>query len=214
MPYSQPVVTLLEGKWFPDKHVTVSDLFNPLFSVWTPSGKRAYHYEMFTNEHAFVSAIAHAMRPGKAHAIYIGAHGDEKCIHGFHDEGISRTKIRNAFSSKRGPKHGVYFGSCLFATPENAEYLLESCPRITWMAGYTSSVDWIDSSALDLIFLRHFLFPSPGSGTKKPTTSYQRLRYAVDRVKTDMQPFVRRLEFHVYVRSPGKGPIKDLIAEG
>jgi hypothetical protein len=213
VPFQKPLMTLLEGKWFTDKDVSVTELFGPLFTVWTPKGRRSHHYEMFTNAHAFQAAIKFAMQKGAAHTIYIAAHGDADGLQGFHDEGISRTVIRNSLNQKGTKKHGVYFGSCLFCTETNALYILDKCGRIQWIAGYTTEVDWIDSSALDLVFLRHFLFPSPGRGTAKPTTENERLRYAVNRIRQDMGSLASRLEFHVYVRSQGKGVPVDLMLD-
>lgn len=79
------------------------------------------------------------------------------------------------------------------------------------MADYSKSVDWIDSTALDLLFFRQFFFPG-GQGRKKPGTDLERLRNAVKLITKDMSEFVRRLRFHVYVRKKGPG-IKDLVAE-
>lgn len=213
MPFQKPLMTLLEGKWFTDKDVSVNDLFGPLFTVWTPKGRRSHHYEMFTNTHAFQAAIKYAMQKGAAHTIYIAAHGDENGLKGFHDEGISRTIVRNALNQKGTKKHGVYFGSCLFCTTINAHYILDGCQRIQWIAGYTTEVDWIDSSALDLVFMRHFLFPSPGTGTAMPKTDSEHLRYAAKRIRQDMGPLASRLEFHVYIRSRGKGGPIDLMLD-
>lgn len=213
MPFNKPLMTLLEGKWFSDKNVSVNDLFGPLFTVWTPNGRRSHHYEMFTNTSAFQAAVKYAMQNGAAHTIYIAAHGDENGLQGFHDEGISRTVVRNTLNQEGTKKHGVYFGSCLFCTDKNARFILDKCARIQWVAGYTTEVDWIDSSALDLFFMRHFLFPSPGTGNKMPKTDIERLKYAAKRIRQDMRPLATRLEFHVFIRSPGKAAPVDLMSE-
>ena len=209
----KPVLSLLEGKWFPRKHVSVRDLFTPLFTVWTSSADASCHYEQFTNASAFRAAVRHAFRSNRANTIYIGAHGDRNAIHGFHDEGIKRAVIKNAFNQEKGStKRGVYFGSCSFVHRSTAEFILPQCPRVSWIAGYHTSVDWVDSSALDLCFFRHFLFPSPGRGKKMPNTMQRRLIYAVNRTCTDMGPLAKRLGFHVFYRRQGGG-IADLMAD-
>ena len=208
----KPVLTILEGKWFPDRHVSIRDLFAPLFSVWTLKGDASYHYEQFTNEAAFRAAVRYSFKGNRSDTIYVGAHGNKKEIHGFHDEGISRTFIARSLNLEDGTaRRGLYFGACSFCNQENADLILRKCRRVEWIAGYDSQVDWIDSSAIDLVFLRHFLFPTPGTGNKKPTTKLARLRYAAKRVCTDMAPLVERLGFHVYVRSGKK--IEDLTAK-
>lgn len=207
----KPVLSLLEGKWFPRKHVSVRDLFGPLFTVWTPTAEACYHYEQFTNTAAFCAAIRYAFQSHRANTIYIGAHGDKNGIHGFHDEGIKRAVIRHALNGERGAtKRGVYFGACSFVHRSTAEFILPACERVSWLAGYHESVDWVDSSALDLCFFRHFLFPTPGRGNRLPNTVRRRLEYAVSRIRDDMEPLADRLGFHVFVRQEG-GRIVDLL---
>ena len=208
----KPALSLLEGKWFPKKHVSVRDLFGPLFTVWTPSAEASYHYEQFTNKEAFIAAIRYAFQSRRASTIYVGAHGDKNAIHGFHDEGIQRTVIRNALKGVTGTtKRGIYFGACSFVHRSTAEFVLPKCPRVSWIAGYHETVDWVDSSALDLCFFRHFLFPTPGKGTPLPNTAQRRLEYAVRRIRADMEPLTKRLGFHVFLRREG-GRIVDLLA--
>jgi hypothetical protein len=210
------ILTILEGRWFPRIDVSVRELFVPLFTVWAPEGQSAYHYETFTNESAFRDAILHAFRPGGADTVYVAAHGDKNEIHGFHDVGISRTIIRHALKSVAPGvvRRGIYFGACEFATPRNARFILEECSRVEWLAGYTTYIDWIDSSVLDLFFLRHLFFPEPGRGHRKPVTTLQRLKFATARVCKYMPELARQTEFHVYVRGRGrKFGVRDLVKE-
>lgn len=207
----KPVLAMLEGKWFPKKHVSVRDLFTPLFSVWTSEPSSSYHYEQFTNEAAFRAAIRYAFQTGRAPSIYIGAHGSKTGIHGFHDESIERTVVKNALNLTKGTtKRGVYFGSCSFMHLETAKFILPKCKRVEWLAGYDSDTDWIDSGVLDLSFFRHFLFPRPPRKSAALNTTQRRLRYAVERIQEDMGPLAERLGFHVYVRRQGGGII-DLL---
>ena len=206
-----PMLSILEGKWFDRNHVSMRDLFRPLFTIWTQNAEEAFHYEQFTNESAFRAAINFAFGSRQARTIYIGAHGTRKEIRGFHDDGISRARIKNALCEGNGTtKRGVYFGSCSFGNFSNAELILSNCPRVEWIAGYTKNVDWIDSGALDMCFLRHLLFPSPGPGHSLPRTAQQRLYHAARRICDDMRPLVKRLGFQIYVRKPGGG-ILDVI---
>ena len=184
--------------------------------MWAPDGVSTHHYEMFTTADAFRDAMLHAFGGGRASTVYIAAHGNRHSIQGFHDQGISRAKVRNAlrYVSPSNVKRGIYFGSCGFATRRNAEFILGECSRVSWLAGYSSSVDWVDSSVLDLYFLRHFLFPSPGSGRRRPKTVMQRLKYGVERTCTQMRQLALDTEFHVYVRRSGRGGgIRDLVIE-
>jgi len=207
----KPALSLLEGKWSNNTHMSVRDLFGPLFTVWATSPESSCHYEQFTNVAAFRSAIGYAFRSHRANVIYIGAHGDDDRIQGFHDDGISRSVIKNALNREEGStKRGVFFGACGFVQERNARFILLACPRVTWMGGYASSIDWVDSSALDLCFMRHVLFPRPGRGNRRPRTLAQKVEFAVARIREDMEPMAVRLGFHVFVRRGSR--IVDLMA--
>ncbi len=197
----RPIISILEGKWYRDSHVTVKDLFSPLFCVWAQGSETACHYEQFTNESAFRDAIRYSFQRSRPDTIYIGAHGSESGIKGFHNESISRTYVRNSLNLQTGSTpRGVYFGACSFGTQSNADYIMSDCKRVLWMAGYDSETDWIDSGVLDLFFLRHFLFPTPGKGTAMPIDVRARLGYACKRIRGDMAPLAKRLGLHVYAR--------------
>lgn len=207
----KPVLSVLEGKWFANRPVSTRELFVPLFNVWTRDPLETCHYEQFTNKAAFRAGIKYAFQKNRASTIYIGAHGTADTIHGFHDEGISRTVIRNAIRKQPpGTKRGMYFGACDFMTATNAEYLLNDCARLSWVAGYAHPVNWTDSSILDLFFFRHYLFPTPGSGNRKPKTPKLRLEHAAEKVKTDLGPLANRLRFKIYTRKAG-GSLVELI---
>jgi hypothetical protein len=216
----QPILTILEGKWFDRKNVTVLDLFKPLFTLWPPpqmAGERAYHYEMFTNESAFCDAVARAFRTNSALTVYLAAHGDPdgKGLQGFHDDGISRTVIRNALqSAPTARRRGVFFGACSFGTEANAKYILSSCNAVDWIAGYQTEADWLDSTVLDLLFLKHYLYPSQRGRAGNPETSDRRLRFAVKRVAKQMGGLATALRFSVYRRRKGRGDnVDDIMSE-
>jgi hypothetical protein len=208
----RPVLSILEGKWYRDSHVTVKDLFSPLFCVWAKGAEAAYHYEQFTNDSAFRDAIAYGFKGHRPETIYVGAHGTEGGIKGFHNESISRTYVRNSLKQTGArTSRGIYFGACSFGTRGNADYVMQDCPRVLWMAGYDTETDWIDSGVLDLFFLRHFLFPTPGKGNPKPSKTRDRLDYACARVRADMAPLAKRLGMHVFVRQHSK--VIDLLGK-
>lgn len=209
----KPVLTVLEGKWFANRPVSTRDLFVPLFNVWTREPLETCHYEQFTNEAAFRAGIKYAFQKNRASTIYIGAHGTAASIHGFHDEGISRILIRNAIRGQpAGTRRGLYFGACDFMTEDNASLLLTGCRRLAWVAGYEDSVNWTDSSILDLFFFRHYLFPTPGRGNRKPRTPKLRLEHAAEKVAKDLGPLAKRLKFKIYTRKAGGGLV-ELISE-
>ena len=199
-------LSVVKGKWFQHTHVSFRDLLSPLFELWG-AGTAGYHYEMFAAAGSLRIALDYAFQPHQADTVYVATHGTEKYLHAYHEgHRISRTELVNSVNAARGvTKRGLHIGSCLFISENNGAFLLKKCPRVLWVAGYSSPVDWIDSSALDLFFLRHLLFPSPGQGKPKPMRPLDRLDYAVERTRKSMPGLSKDLGFHVFIRKLGPG---------
>lgn len=66
-----PVLSVLEGKWRERSHLTMRDLFYPLFTLWTQNPDTSLYYEQFTTGSAFKAALSHAFQPHQASTIYI-----------------------------------------------------------------------------------------------------------------------------------------------
>lgn len=202
------LVTVLEGKWFDHTNVSVRDFLRPLMDLWThghrKQGDAAIHYEMFTTEASFRSAMGHAFRHGRPKVIYIAAHGDPEGIVGYHgEEVLSRTKIRNSIPDGEDDgttPRGLLFGACSFVNEDNAEFLLKS-RRVSWIAGYSKKVDWYDSSLLEAFFLKNILFPEADE------TPIELVRLVTARIQRDMQGLAEQLGFCVMIRKPGGGYI-------
>jgi hypothetical protein len=211
-------LTVLEGKWFRESNVSVRDIVRPLFELWS-NGDKNYYYEMFTTEASFRAAIAYAFGHSMPDVIYVAADAGEDALSGFHDETISRTVVRNTLKQEGATtttKRGVLFGSCLFGSRRNAEFLLdddEGCDRVRWIGGYSQVVDWVDASLLELFFLKHLLFPRPdGRKGENAETDLGKVEYACAKIRDLMLPLARDLEFHVFCRQRGPaGGIRDLI---
>jgi hypothetical protein len=214
MPFKQPSLTIIEGQWFADRHVSTLQLFQTLFAIWTPSSPGACYYEMFTSKNALADVLKRAFEKGSASTIYVAAHGCDNAIFGRNDQPISRTVLLNSVKSAaaRVARRGILFGACLFGRRENADFLMKS-KRIQWVAGYEESPDWIDSTLLDVFFLQHFLFPHPGSGPRQtPSTAPERLAFATQRVRKEMGGLSAKLKFRVWARERKTGDIRDLMA--
>lgn len=84
--------------------------------------------------------------------LYVAAHGDKGRISGLL-KGINSLTISDALEKSENIRY-VHFGSCLFGKEENLESLLHSAKHLHWVAGYESSVDWIDSTVFDILFWR------------------------------------------------------------
>lgn len=110
-----------------------------------------YHYEMFNTQESIKEVIKGLIEDRDIRHIYIAAHGDESNIYGPRDKRISRTLLANVLESVDPRKiYGVFFGCCGFGS--SLDKLREKGVRISWLAGYSQEVDWLQSSAMDLLF--------------------------------------------------------------
>ena len=158
-------IAVLETRWWNESNDSVRGLFDMLAGILegNPFG---YHYEMFNNAPSIKEIIPRVAKDSSIHHLYIAAHGDETHIHGAGDELISRTVLVNLLSEIHAKQlYGVYFGCCQFGwqVPE----LMERATGPTWMAGYTEDVDWVHSSAMDLVFLARVLLERRGGAHEK-----------------------------------------------
>lgn len=195
-------LAVLEGRWKDDSNISVRGLFDLLSDIHcrTPHG---YHYEMFCDRAALKNMIDRVADDDRLHYVYIGAHGDEDGIFGSDDTCISRQAIKGMFKNwLPGTVDGLYLGTCLFGHETNADYLLNPAnprdkPPFKWVAGYENAVDWIDSSALDLLFWNTFL---DCSDTLSPLARIKATAAVLNRQAPGL---VKDLGFQVFVRHRG-----------
>ncbi len=102
---------------------------------------------------------------------------------------------------------GLHFGSCLIATKKNASFFLSKAQktRLQWMAGYTKSVDWVDSSAVDMIFWSKYLLERKRNKSRKNNkkTELQMVKDASSEMKKLMPTVFTELGFNVYYLDNG-----------
>lgn len=82
--------------------------------------------------------------------LYIASHGNNGRISGLQKD-INRATIISALSAAENISF-AHFGSCLFGSKKNLDELLESAKHLRWAAGYTATVDWVDSTLFDILF--------------------------------------------------------------
>ena len=196
----QKSLAVLEGKWSPKTNISVKSLFD-LLSDLNFSSPHEYLYEMFCDDRSLENIIGRMGRARKVKFIYVGAHGTNGSLHAPGGQ-VTRARLRNILGTL-GPSsiQGLFLGSCLFAQPSNASFLLSppkgaSAP-LKWLAGYTTEVDWIDSSVLDLLFWNKFL-NAGGSPIRK-----------IESVSADLKRLVpgliKDLGFCIYKKKKGAG---------
>ena len=150
-------LAVIEARWFEDGNDSVRPFFEVISGI-VESNPHAFRYDMFTEEQSLASIIEELGNSKWCHSLYIAAHGSDDSIFGLGNHEISRTKLRNMIRSSNtaGNITGLYFGSCSVASTENCEFFFQGT-NLRWIAGYDRPVDWVDSSAIDMVFWSKYL---------------------------------------------------------
>jgi hypothetical protein len=153
-------LAVVECRWGEEGNDSVRPLFETLSAI-VEGNPHGYRYDMFSEETSLAYVIEEIADTRDYHSVYIASHGDENEISGMGNARISRAKLRNLFRrvNKGNDISGLYFGSCLIANVGTAAFLLTgaSATNLVWIAGYSEKVDWIDSSAIDMVFCSKYL---------------------------------------------------------
>ena len=201
-------LAVVESRWWADGNDTVRPLFETLAGI-VENNPHSVRYDMFVEEASLSKIISDVANKPDLHSVYIGAHGDDASICGLGDAKISRTVLRNLFrkANHAGSIVGLYFGSCLVANEKNASFWLMDKPTtgLGWIAGYTTSVDWIDSSAVDMIFWTKYLSERRiNRGRKKGKKSeIDMVKHASSQMKKLMPSVFNELGFNIYYLDAG-----------
>jgi hypothetical protein len=110
---------------------------------------------MFSDKSSLATVLNMRGEDKQTQVIYLATHGDANNIGPNSTNIISRTEIRNILTAANSSKQlkGLYLGTCMTGNASLAKYLLEnSKTNLEWIAGYSDNVDWIDGSAIDMIF--------------------------------------------------------------
>lgn len=186
-------LAVIEGKWFPDRNISVKSIFDLLSDLHCDS-RHSFHYEMFNDGRAFREIMLRLAKLRGLHYIYIAAHGSDDAIYGSNEEPISKADVRKVLmeikSTPGATLKGIYFGSCAFVNDSLVEFVSQKDNGIRWIAGYASDVEWITSSALDWCFWNYFLC-AEGTGIEK-------IEQTAAFLQTGMEGLCELCEFNVY----------------
>jgi len=111
----------------------------------------AYH-QIFTDTNSFchwINVFNKEKNITMPKLLYIAAHGGVGQICGLKNRINGSTIIEKLKKSKT--INYVHFGSCLFGNIPNLESLLKKAKHIKMAAGYKKTVDWVDSTAFELM---------------------------------------------------------------
>ena len=166
---SRTGLAIVECRWWTRGNDSVRPLFETLAGI-VEDNPHAVRYDMFADRSSLESVFAQVASVGDYHSIYVASHGNEQHLGALGDALISRTELRNSVRATNTKAHikGIYFGSCLIANRANAEFLLKDRgTKLLWVAGYAKTVDWVDSSAIDMIFWSKYLHARKANKSKK-----------------------------------------------
>jgi hypothetical protein len=201
-------LAVVESRWWTTGNDSVRPLFETLAGI-IEENPHSMRYDMFSDAGSMEKIIIDLCSNSVYHSVYIGAHGDENSITGLGNESISRTKLRNIFRSANvaGNVSGLYFGSCLVATRSNAQFFLcdGQTTGLKWLAGYSESVDWIDSSAIDMIFWSKYLHERQTNRSRRRNkkNDLAMVKDASTAMKALMPTVFTQLGFNIYYLDSG-----------
>ncbi len=197
-------LVVLEGRWENNRNISVKALFDLLMEMQF-GNIHEYHFENFATGESLRAIIRHICGPyTQKRYIYIGAHGQNHHIYGS-VESITRTHLNNTLRDYLGGQiRGIFFGSCLFCNENNISFFFEErhgVPNnVRWISGYGVSVDWMQSTALDIIFWQSLF-------RIKENYPDENEAYIIESVckylNDTMRGLMRELQFQVFRRRPG-----------
>ncbi len=124
--------------------------------------------------------------------IYIAAHGTYNQVSSIGNN-INRDTIFNTLKKAKNIEY-VHFGSCLFGNNENLQTLLKTARHIRMAAGYNESVDWVDSTAFDLMLWQRI-------STREENVKNKKLQTVVeDYVNNEVAGLAKKLGFRCKYR--------------
>ncbi len=147
-------VAILESRWWSHGNHSVRSLFEAVAAIHYENPS-AFFYDMFANKSSLGTILDSRCTDKRTKVAYLATHGNENEIGPNSANAISRTEFRNLLvaANSTGQLKGLYLGTCLTGNSKTAKFLLEDkSTKLDWVAGYRESVDWVDGSAIDMVF--------------------------------------------------------------
>lgn len=146
--------SVVESRWWPEGNHSVRALFEAVASIHYDNPS-AFAYDMFADKSSLATVMNLRGTDKRTEVVYLASHGDETNIGPNATNAISRTEARNIVISANKKKQikGLFLGTCLTGNAAVARFFLENTStNLEWVAGYSKSVNWVDGSAIDMIF--------------------------------------------------------------
>ena len=220
-------IAVLESRWHsPTNAIQRNTSIRPLFEFLSDihyGNHHAFEYEMIGTQQALDEALTRLASSRRVTTAYLGMHGGQNGLHLHSNTRVSRTHLRNTLrdiSAAPGARlRGLYLGACVFGTVSLATYLLQRNVSLNWIAGYRENVDFVKSTALDLLFFNTWL---EVKGQHPRYTELQRVSVVADRLRIEARGLINTpientdpncgLGFSIFVRRRGRvGGVKNLL---
>ncbi len=193
-------IAVLEGRWWKDSNVSVRSMFDLISELSEARHPHAYHYEMANSLPAVCEAVPRIMRLPYVRYLCIAMHGDAGKLSLFNKTDLSvpelRTILVDAERARRGRSRcaGLYLSCCLVGTLDIAKYLFDKDNGVTWIAGYEEEVDWLRSSAMDMLFFQELIYAE--RSTRKRT-----IREVAGNLQRYAPGLIEELGFGIFIKS-------------
>lgn len=196
-------LSVIESRWWDEGNHSVRPMFETLAAI-AVGNPFAFRYDMFADRGSLESVMRAVAGVRTYNSIYVAAHGSTSSIQGLPGQVINRAAFRNSLrrANRSHTITGLYFGSCLMCNRSNAEFFLDSklgC-NVNWVAGYSKSVDWVDSTSVDVVFWSKVLQKREENRRRKgrKKTDLALAREAADAMKSLMPTIFDQLGFNMY----------------
>jgi len=191
-------IGVLESRWARRSSLSIRPFFEMISAAYG-YGPDGYEYEMISSPAGLEEAAVRLSHHEKLRILYLGCHGDHSGALVMHGGETLSPRALAQLLSRCGPSlRGIYLGACFAGRRRVAREIFAHCPRLQWVAGYANSIDFLDSSALDILFFNRWL--------ESKLMGLARLRETVDRLKPVVSGLLKKNEgglgFRVFVRSP------------
>jgi len=152
---------ILEGTWWSNREVPQ---VLPYFQALEITGNRInLSLRTFRSVDDIAYWISKISR-GERAFVYFACHGDkQQLVPSDGRSPISNSHLLNALTAaKDGAIDFLHFGCCEMISPGNRRESLESyllASKSKWVSGYSKSVDWLQSTLLDLALVAELAVP-------------------------------------------------------
>lgn len=211
-----PHFAVLESRWWKEGNHSVRPLFAAVAEIHY-ANPSAFYYDMFAEERSLAALLAARGSDGTTEVIYLATHGDENGneISGLGESTISRAKLKNSIAVANGKKQirGLFLGTCFTGNHSMAKFLLDPSTKLEWVAGYGCEVDWIDGSAIDMIFFSRLAeeYVENTSRKKGKLSPFKMAHRAASSVVNLVPGAVSKYKFNFFHSE--KGALKAMFAE-